>query len=310
MVSDRYVNIDGVSIHYVVEGHGPPVLLIHGLGEFLEVWSRNIARLSEYFSVYAVDLPGHGLSGKPLGSYALDFTSEFIVHFMQALEIERANLVGHSLGAVVCLNLAISFPEKINKLVLVDAAGLSKKVPLTYRMTTLPVLGYILLGLGLFVNKKVIRKGLKMKRHFYNPNIVDEAWINATYKYLKRPERNDAILNVIRSNISLGGMYREASIADKLHLVKVPTLVVHGAEDKVIPFRYAQLACKLIPNARCEVIDECGHCPQIEKAAQFNDMVVTFLRVSGTAEKEPSGSKPRYDRSKRAEIQIGIEYKA
>jgi len=309
MVSERYVNIDGISTRYVVGGHGPPVLLIHVLGEFLEVWSRNIAPLSEYFNVYAVDLPGHGLSGKPLGSYTLDFTSEFIVHFMQALGIERANLVGHSLGTVVCLNLAISFPKKINKLVLVDAAGLSKKVPLTYRLATLPVLGHILLGPRLFVNKVTIRMGLKMKRHFYNPNIVDEAWVNATYKYLKRPERNDAILNVIRSNISLGGMYREASIADKLHLVKVPTLVVHGAEDKVIPFRYVQLACKLIPNVKCELIDECGHCPQIEKAAQFNDLVVTFLSGSGTAEKEPSGSKCQYNRSKRAEIQIGIEYK-
>jgi pimeloyl-ACP methyl ester carboxylesterase len=149
--------------------------------------------------------------------------------------------------------------------------------------------------------------GLKMKRHFYNPNIVDEAWINATYKYLKRPERNDAILNVIRSNISLGGVYREASIADKLHLVKVPTLVVHGAQDRVIPFRYAQLACKLIPNVKCEVIDRCGHCPHIEKAAQFNDLVVTFLSASEPARKEPSGGKCW---SKRAEIQIGTEYKA
>jgi hypothetical protein len=83
--------------------------------------------------------------------------------------------------------------------------------------------------------------------------------------------------------------------------------VVHGAQDRVIPFRYAQLVCELIPDARCEVIDECGHNPQIEKAAQFNDLVVAFLRASESAEREPSGSKrPR----KRAEIKIGTQYKA
>jgi 4,5:9,10-diseco-3-hydroxy-5,9,17-trioxoandrosta-1(10),2-diene-4-oate hydrolase len=276
MVSERYVNIDGIRTRYVVGGHGPPVLLIHGLGGFLEFWSRNIAPLSEYFSVYAVDLPGHGLSGKPLGSYTLDFTSEFIVHFMQALGIERASLVGHSLGGMVCLSVAISFPDKVDNLVLVDVGGLSKKVPLTYRLSTLPVLGHILLGPRLFVSKATIRMGLK-KRYFYNPNIVDEDLINATYKYLKMSKRNDAILNVVKNNISISGMRPEAIVTDKLRLVKVPTLVIHGAQDRVVPVRYAQLAYKLIANAKCEVIDECGHCPQIEKAAQFNKEVIAFL---------------------------------
>jgi 4,5:9,10-diseco-3-hydroxy-5,9,17-trioxoandrosta-1(10),2-diene-4-oate hydrolase len=285
MMDERYVDIDGIRTRYVVGGHGPPVLLIHGLGEFLEVWSRNIAPLSEYFNVYAVDLPGHGLSGKPLGSYTLDFTSEFIVHFMQALGIERASLVGHSLGGMVCLSVAISFPDKVDNLVLVDAGGLTKEVPLTYRLATLPVLGHILLGPRLFVNKVTIRMGLKMKRHFYNPNIVDEVWIDAACRYLKRPERKDAIANIIRSSIKPGQMYPGASIVDKLHLVEVPTLVVHGAQDRVVPVRYAQLACELITDARCKVIDECGHCPQIEKAAQFNDLVAAFLRASESAEK-------------------------
>jgi len=307
MVDERYVNIDGISTRYVAEGHGPPVLLIHGLGEFLEVWSRNIATLSEYLSVYALDLPGHGLSGKPLRSYTLDFTSAFIVHFMQALGIERASLVGHSLGAVVCLNLAINFREKTNKLVLVDAAGLGKKAPVSYRLTALPVLGHLLLGPRLFVSKVTIRMGLKTRRHFYNPNIVDEVWINAAYRYLKRPERKDTIVNIVRSSVKPGQTYPGASTADKLNLVKVPTLVVHGARDRVIPFRNAQLVCDLIPGARCEVIDECGHNPQIEKPVQFNDLVAAFLRTSESAEKGQSDSRrPR----KRAEIKIGTQYKA
>ena len=145
MWNERYVSVDRVSTRYVLEGAGPPVLLIHGFGEFLEVWGYNITPLSEYFSVYAMDLPGHGLSGEPPGNDTLDFTSEFIVHFMQALGIGHASLVGHSLGGLVCLSVAINFPEKMDKLVLVDSAGLSKEAPLIYRLATLPVLGDIIL---------------------------------------------------------------------------------------------------------------------------------------------------------------------
>jgi 4,5:9,10-diseco-3-hydroxy-5,9,17-trioxoandrosta-1(10),2-diene-4-oate hydrolase len=280
MVDERYVNIDGISTRYVVEGRGSPVLLIHGFGEFLEVWGYNISPLSGHFTVYALDLPGHGLSEEPRADYTLDYAARFVADFMKTLEIERASLVGHSLGGLLCLKVAIDFPEKVNKLVLVDSAGLSKEAPLIYRLATLPVLGKAILKPTL---KTVIKHG--MKKGFYNPEIIARDWVDLSYKYLKMPKLKRTLWNLIRNNASIDGLNPELIVTDKLRMIKSPTLIIHGAQDEVIPVEYARLACKLIPNVRCEVIDECGHCPQIEKAAQFNDLVAAFLRASESAEK-------------------------
>jgi 4,5:9,10-diseco-3-hydroxy-5,9,17-trioxoandrosta-1(10),2-diene-4-oate hydrolase len=281
MVDERYVNIDGISTRYVVEGQGPPVLLIHGFGEFLEVWGYNISPLSEHFTVYALDLMGHGLSEEPRADYTLDYAATFVADFMKTLEIKRASLVGHSLGGLLCLKLAIDFPEKVDKLVLVDSAGLSKEAPLIYRLATLPVLGKAILKPTL---KTVIKHG--MKKGFYNPEIIARDWVDLSYKYLKMPKLKRTLWNLIRSNASIDGLHPEVIVTDKLHLVQSSTLLIHGEQDQVIPVDYARLACKLIPNVKCEVIDRCGHCPHIEKAARFNDLVVTFLRASESAEKE------------------------
>jgi len=280
MVDERYVNIDGISTHYVVEGRGSPVLLIHGFGEFLEVWGYNISPLSGHFTVYALDLPGHGLSEEPRADYTLDYAARFVTDFMKTLEIERASLVGHSLGGLLCLKVAIDFPEKVNKLVLVDSGGLSREAPLIYRLATLPVLGKAILKPTL---ETVIKHG--MKKGFYNPAIIARDWVDLSYKYLKMPKLKRTLWNLIRSNASIDGLHPEVIVTDKLHLVRPPTLLIHGAQDQVIPVDYARLACKLIPNVKCEIIDRCGHCPHIEKAAQFNDLVVTFLRASESAER-------------------------
>jgi 4,5:9,10-diseco-3-hydroxy-5,9,17-trioxoandrosta-1(10),2-diene-4-oate hydrolase len=279
MVDERYVNIDGISTRYVVEGRGSPVLLIHGFGEFLEVWGYNISPLSGHFTVYALDLPGHGLSEEPRADYTLDYAARFVVDFMNTLEIERASLVGHSLGGLLCLKVAIDFPEKVDKLVLVDSAGLSREAPLIYRLATLPLLGKAILKPTL---KTLIKHG--MKKGFYNPEIIARDWVDLSYKYLKMPKLKRTLWNLIRSNASIDGLHPEVIVTDKLHLVQSSTLLIHGEQDQVIPVDYARLACKLIPNVKCQVIDRCGHCPHMEKAAQFNDLVVTFLRASESAE--------------------------
>jgi pimeloyl-ACP methyl ester carboxylesterase len=301
----KYVDVGGFNLRYVVKGAGQSVLLIHGLSGYLETWIYNIGALSRHFTVYALDLPGHGLSEGPVANYTLDCcTHRIAVGFMAALRIERASLVGHSLGGLVCLSVAIQFPQQVDKLVLVDSAGLSKEAPLIYRLAALPVLGDI--GLR-FTIKPLIKAG--MEKGFYNPDIITDEMVNLSYKYWRAPKFKRALANLLRHNVSIDGLHPEVVVTDKLHLVKAPTLLIHGVHDQVIPVEYARLACKLIPNVKCEVIDGCGHCPHIEKAAQFNDLVVAFLRASEPAKKEPSENKRQYDQSKTAEIQIGTEYK-
>ena len=268
----EYVTVKGSKIRYIGKGSGSPVLLIHGFGQFLEVWWFNIGPLSEHYQVYAIDLPGHGLSDKPVVNYSFSFATGFVIDFLEALGIGHANLIGHSMGGSICLGGAIRFPDKVDKIILVDSGSLSEEVPLLYRLCTLPVLGDILV-------RPTIKAGVRhgIKRAFYNPDLVTEDMVNLNYELLKKPGVKDTMLSIIRTGASISGPYPEAIMTDKLHLVKSPTLLIHGAQDEVIPLKYAQNACRLIPDCRLEIIDECGHCPHLEKASEFNKAVISFL---------------------------------
>jgi len=275
-MNEEYATVDGLNIRYLVRGTGPAIILVHGLGEFLEGWLFNLAALSKHYMVYAIDLPGHGLSEESKHNHTVGSNVKFIVNFMATMGISRASILGHSMGGPICLSLAVDYPDKVDKLILVDSGGFHDKVSWGYRLATIPFLGKILLGSPLLINKATIRFG--MRRQFYNPGIVPEEWIEAAKKHLKRPKRNETILKIIKKYTGIGSIRSDASVADKLTQVKQPTLVIHGMQDKVIPVEHACKACYLIPHARLEIFDQCGHNPQIEKASEFNEAVLSFLR--------------------------------
>jgi len=279
----KYITVGGIKIRYIVIGAGSPVLLIHGFGEFLETWGFSIFPLSERYMVYAIDLPGFGLSDKPVINYSIPSITKFVSDFMQALGIERASLIGHSLGGAIGLSMAVNFPDKLNKLIVVDSS-LSKETPFFYRLCTLPLIGEALM-------MPTIKAGLRhgIKRGFYNQDLVTEEWVDKSYELLKMPGAKRAILSIIRSNANFSGLCPETVIADKLHLAKVPTLFIHGEQDMVIPLIGAQNTCNLIPGARFEVIEECGHCPHIEKPTEFNEAVMAFLESSELSEVQDVG---------------------
>ncbi len=137
---EKYITVEGTKIRYIVEGAGPPLLLLHGYGEFLESWDLNLRPLSQHYQVYAMDLPGHGLSDKPKVAYNLSFFTRFMTNFMQALGIEHASLIGHSMGGHISLSVAINFPKKVDSLVLETSAGLSNDVSLLRKACSIPVL--------------------------------------------------------------------------------------------------------------------------------------------------------------------------
>jgi len=271
-LDEKYVVVNGLNTRYIVRGSGSPVVLIHGIGEFLEVWWQNVGPLSEHYQVYAMDLPGHGMSDKPAIDYNLAFATEFAIGFAQALGLGRASLIGHSLGGLVAMSIAINSPEKVDKLVLVDSGGLTDEMPLLYRFCCLPLLGELIVEPTV---KAAVKHG--MKRSFYNPDLVTEEMVDKDYQFLKMPGAKRAMLSIIRYGVSLRGPNPEVIMLDKLHLIKSPTLLIHGTRDKVIPLKYAREAYKLIPNARLKAIKKCGHCPYIEKASEFNEAVIGFL---------------------------------
>ena len=268
----KYVVVKGLKIRYIVIGSGAPLVLIHGIGEFLEVWWLNVLPLSEHYRVYAIDLPGHGLSDKPKIDYNLAFATDVVSGFEQAMGIDRASLIGHSLGGLIAMSVAVSYPEQVGKLVLVDSAGFNDRVPLLYRLCCLPLVGELIV-------EPTVKAGIRhgMKRAFYNPDLVSDEMVEKDYQFMKMPGAKQALLNIIRHGVSFRGPSPEIIFLDKLSLIKSPTLLIHGAQDKVIPLQYARKARRLIPRARLKIIEECGHCPYIEKTPEFNKTVINFL---------------------------------
>jgi 2-hydroxy-6-oxonona-2,4-dienedioate hydrolase len=268
----EYVTAGGIKIRYLVMGSGPQVLLLHGFGGFLETWAFNIPPLSKRYRVYAIDLPGHGLSDKPEGGYTTAFAIESANDIMEALGVNQATLIGHSLGGAVSINIALSLPERVNKLVLIDCAGLSRNLPWLYRLCSLPVLGNILMSLA-------VEPALEhsIKRVFYNAPVLSREMMDIILKNASQPGVRETLKRIIRQHVRLRGPRPEALLIERLPQLKVPILFVHGAQDRVLPLKHVREAFSMAPNSRVKIFDQCGHCPHIEKAVEFNEIVLEFL---------------------------------
>ena len=138
--ADRYVDVGTVKTRYWDEGQGSPLVLVHGFGDSVSTWSRVIGPLAEHHRVVALDVLGAGRTDKPKEAMPFSRLARFVHDFMDALEIERANVLGQSMGGAIVLDLAIQWPEKVDKLVLVDSAGLGREMSIDLRVCTLPVL--------------------------------------------------------------------------------------------------------------------------------------------------------------------------
>ena len=271
---ERYITVGGMNIRYAVRGAGPPLLLLHGFCEFLETWDFNLRPLSECYRVYAMDLPGHGLSDKPYRDYSISFFTDFTIGFMQALEIDRADIIGHSFGGAIGIGVATSFPEKVNKLVLESSFGLSNDVSLLHRLCSIPVLADVGKGEGVAV-KSALEQRIELE--FYRPDFVAREMIERSYQFMQMPEARRVMLNIMHNWVGVNGLKPEAVMVDRLHLIKSPTLLIHGEQDSIHPLVLSQDACRLVPNGMLKVFGECGHCPHIERAAEFNETVLEFL---------------------------------
>ena len=267
----EFVTLDGTRVGLLLTGNGPPVLLVHGFGEFIETWAYSIDALSRHFTACGLDLPGHGLSEQPAEEYMLSYTVRFLARFLEMLGI------GRSMGRAICLGLASEYPDLVDRMVPVSSGGFSDRVPLPYRFVMLPVLGYLFLGPSVLVSETTVR--IAMRRQFYDPDSPPREWIRVASHYFRMPRRNATIRNIARANASLTSSRPRAEVLDRLPLVKTPTLLIHGIQDHLVPVEQARAAAGVIGGAELKLFDGCGHNPQIERAAEFSRTVVSFLRL-------------------------------
>jgi pyruvate dehydrogenase E2 component (dihydrolipoamide acetyltransferase) len=269
-LEDGYVTAGGLRLHYVAAGGEAtglkmsklPAVLVHGLGGSTMLWQPNITALATGRRVIAVDLPGHGLSDKPPAAYSVAFFTEALGGFLDALGLERVVLVGHSLGGHICLQLALEQPERVARLVLVDAGGLGHEIDTSF-------LQPMLAGLNREATETMLQ-GL-----FHDPTFVTRPMVDATYEVLSQPGAWEAL--VAAAGTASAGDAQAETLTDRLGELVLPVFLVWGAQDAVIPVAHGHAAQAAIPGAELWVAEKAGHCPQLEVAEAFNSRLTTFL---------------------------------
>jgi pimeloyl-ACP methyl ester carboxylesterase len=281
----KSVTVDGVNLHYFCGGTGPPLLLVHGLGSSASVeFHYNLEPLAAHHRVFAIDLPGFGRSDKPILAYTIDLFVRAVSDLMATEGIERAAVMGVSMGGRVALGLALDSPEKVERLVLVDALGIgAPRRVLAYSILLTRGLGELTLrGTARALrqmNPTMIRRfwGWYLKR----PNRVDTIWtderIASHGTLLAKPEYRAAYLSALRSIAGMRHLRDGVVVQDRLAELRMPTLLIWGGHDHIFPASNAQVAMGRIPNGRLEVFDDSGHTPQMEEPERFNRLVLDFL---------------------------------
>jgi len=272
---DRYIKVREINTRYWVLGQGSPLLLIHGLGASCDYWRYNFQALSQGYRVYAFDLPGFGRSDKRITDYSLHFAGEFVAAFLDAQGVERASLVGNSLGGVISLQFAAHYPHRVEKLVLVGSGGFGSQIPLSFRLLTIPILG------ELIACAWGTRPGtrLTLKSIVYDPQVIRDEFVAQMAGLARLPRAKEMLLSVARTGIDLRGQNMKLlePLLRRVPEVEAPTLIIWGAQDPIIPVAHAHIAHQMIKNSQLHILDRCGHVPQIEKPEEFNRLVLEFL---------------------------------
>jgi pimeloyl-ACP methyl ester carboxylesterase len=274
MPEDRYIKVGDLSTRYWSLGDkGTAVVLIHGLGGSVDLWMHNIQPLASQHRVYLLDLPGFGGSDQPESSFSPFDYARFLHAFIGLLHMDKPTLVGHSLGGGVALYYALCFPENVNRLVLVDSAGLGKEVTWTLKLMSLPWVGELCsyptrVGVGLFF-KYAVRNGV----------LITKDLVELYYRFFSRPGFRSFLLRMVRLIVTVRGTREQilTLIVDNLEKIKQPVLIIWGEEDRVLPLKHGYFAKQKLPNATLEIIEGCGHLSFFERPDVFNKLVLTFL---------------------------------
>jgi pimeloyl-ACP methyl ester carboxylesterase len=294
------VTLHGHRVNFNIAGQGPAVVLIHGVAGRAGQWDQILQLLAEHHTVVAPDLLGHGDSAKPRGDYSLGAHASGIRDLLIALDIERASVVGHSLGGGIAMQFAYQFPERCERLALVSSGGLGDEVHPLLRAATLPGSEFVLpllahprvVELAAVIPRTLGRLGLRTR--------IDLEEMARGYQSLSNAEARSAFIHTLRGVIDPTGQRINAS--DRLYLAsKMPSLIIWGRRDRIIPVEHAQPAHIAMPGSRLELFDDAGHFPHLDDPLRFGRTLEAFLY-----ETEPA----RLDADSMRELVLGRDAKS
>ena len=268
--SGKFIDLDGRSTHYIEKGEGEVIILLHGFFYDSYLWDSNIEVLAKQFKVYAVDLWGFGYSTREPLDYGYQLYSDQVLMFMDALGIQKASLAGQSMGGGTAIWFCVQHRQRVNRLILIDAAGVPHGLPLTGKFFNLPMVGEFFLGLK---NNLIRRKNLA-DVFIYNKELITDSYFENVTRFHKIKDTTERMLTILRKKF----FHTLSDQLEQLSQLDVPILIVWGREDKAIPLQKGQEMHKILKDSRFEILDNAGHVPNYECAEEFNKLALDFLR--------------------------------
>jgi len=272
--TDQWADIDGNKLRFWMLGQAKnTIFLLHGMGCSCLEWSENIEKLSEQFTVIAVDMIGFGKSSKPVDySYSPVNQAKTLIQLLNRLNIKEVHLVGNSFGGRVAIEMASLLGDRAHSLTLVASAGGGSDAPLPMRLLTLPVIGK-------FFNKLTIDSHtIGWKSIFVNKEKICQERIDEKFKDALLPGAQSSALATFKTMMDIRGFKRSdlKSLHRKLKELDLQTLIIWGDSDPLLPLNHAHRFQALIKNTRLDVFNQCGHAPQIEHPVKFNLALCEF----------------------------------
>ena len=288
-IGPRAIVLNGDRVVYRIAGKGPLLLLVHGMAGSSVTWRYVMPALAEHFTVLAPDLLGQGDSDAPPGDYSLGAHANMLRDLLDALGHERATVVGQSLGGGVAMQMAYQFPERCERLVLVNSGGLGRELTRYLRMLSLPGFEHVF---PLFCTPLLCDAGNVVATWLGHVGVQstparEEVW--RSYASLANPERRRAFFRSLRDVVDFNG--QAVSALSRLYrAAHVPTLIVWGERDPFIPVSHGVAAQKAIPGSRLEIFEGVGHYPHCEAPERFVDVLIDFIASTKPAAHARTGS--------------------
>jgi pimeloyl-ACP methyl ester carboxylesterase len=275
----RYRVIHGYRRAYRLVGSGPALLLVHGISDHSGTWTHLLPELAKRYTVIAPDLLGHGGSDKPRADYAAAAYACGMRDLLGVLDIEQVTVVGHSLGGGVAMQFAYQFPERCERLVLLASGGIGRGVHPLLRLASAPGAE---LALPLLTRLPGMPTLLPMLD--FGP---DAKYARERYEALRDPATRTAFLRTLRSVVDVRGQV--VTMLDRCYLTRgIPTLLVWGSADRIVPVGHAHKAHKAMPGSRLEIFTGAGHFPHQTDPRRFVALLDDFIASTPPAEHDPA----------------------
>ena len=276
LVSDRRVLVDGVNLQYLEAGSGPPLLLVHGHEQSATSWRWVIPVLARTHRVLALSLPGHGDSAPAVAGYAPGADlAPLVAAFLDTLEVGPLHVVGNSIGGAVVLRLALADPGRVRTLTLVDSAGLGRDVHPLLALDTLPIIGELAIMISRMPGGDVGRTSMSTAMLFAQPSRVPAEFFTEQHALGRRPGQLEASTAMARALFDANG--QRDVLLDQLPTLTMPTLVIWGGCDYVLPASQAKAAVDRLPHGRLALFADCGHLPHVESPDRFATVLSEWL---------------------------------